>query len=90
MRHAHASAVEVRVAFAPDAVRLYIRDDGRGFDPASKESGEGLNAGLDGMRSRAEALGGQTTVSSVPGAGCEVTIEIPRYRAELKEIAQLA
>ena len=73
LRHAHATAVEMRLDLMPDAVRLSVQDDGVGFD-ASAET-EGL--GLLGARERAAARGGRLSVSSAPGRGTRVELWMP-------------
>ncbi|MGH2376015.1 MAG: histidine kinase [bacterium] len=62
-----------------DAIRLVIRDDGVGFDPAAisaaaiPDSGQGVL----GMRERARLLGGRLRVESRPGHGTRITAAIP-------------
>ncbi|MCR6484226.1 sensor histidine kinase [Amycolatopsis sp. OK19-0408] len=70
-RHAAASSVSVRLSVVDDAVRLFVRDDGGGFDPDSVSG-----FGLRGMRSRAEQVGGRLSVRSGP-SGTELTLEVP-------------
>ncbi|MFE0023087.1 sensor histidine kinase [Amycolatopsis sp. NPDC059021] len=72
-KHAAASAVSVRVSVVDDSVRLLVRDNGVGFDPAGTSDG----FGLPGMRSRAEQVGGRLTVRSGPAGGTELTVEVP-------------
>ena len=70
-RHARASVVRVAVTEHGDILRLSIRDDGvGGADPAR-------GSGLIGLRDRAEALGGSLEVSSPPGAGTLMTVQLP-------------
>ncbi|WP_345359971.1 sensor histidine kinase [Actinoallomurus liliacearum] len=71
-RHAKADLVEVRLAYAPESVRLEIRDDGVGFGP---DAARGF--GLHGMRERVGQVGGAFDVRSEPGAGTTVTVEVP-------------
>jgi len=52
-------------------VRLSVRDDGRGFDPARVAAYEGH--GLRNMESRARSLGGKLSVQSEVGQGTTVT-----------------
>ena len=74
LRHAHAHRFTARIVFLPDAVRLDLRDDGRGFDPKAKSDG----FGLVGIRERVEAMGGQVTVRSAPGEGTLILLTLPR------------
>lgn len=73
----HASAEHVWAAVSADAahVRLSITDDGKGFDPQSVAEG---HHGLALMRQRAELARGSFTVTSTPGAGTRVDLEVPR------------
>ena len=52
---------------------LTITDRGKGFDPASVESGLGLSS----LRSRAEKAGGDTTLHSRLGRGTTVRVLLP-------------
>jgi NarL family two-component system sensor histidine kinase LiaS len=58
-----------------DAVRLTIRDDGKGFDPdnASVQAGLGLRL----MRERAEQAQGTLELESAPGRGTTLVVSIP-------------
>ncbi|MGN6555953.1 MAG: two-component regulator propeller domain-containing protein [Verrucomicrobiota bacterium] len=71
----HSRATEARVQVRVDAARLVIvvADDGCGFDTAISTGGDGLN----NMRERAERLGGFGRISSQPGEGTTVEIEMP-------------
>jgi len=71
----HAAATTVRVVASREGERttITISDDGRGFTPAA---GAGGGIGLDSMRERAELVAGTLVVSSRPGAGTRVSVEI--------------
>lgn len=71
-RHAGAREAAVVLAYQPDRVRLVVRDDGDGFDPAAAGG-----FGLAGMRARAEQVGGVLAVRSGPGAGTTIELEVP-------------
>jgi PAS domain S-box-containing protein len=73
LRHAHASEFKTQLVFGKQEIRLELRDNGRGFDPAGKYDGFGLT----GMRERVEGMGGQLTFQSVDGAGTEILIVLP-------------
>jgi PAS domain S-box-containing protein len=78
-RHASVSGVTVRVWADADILGLQIQDRGRSFDPeaalATPRSG-----GLAGMQERVQLLGGQLTIESHPGAGTQITVELPLHR----------
>lgn len=70
----HGEAQNVTVALSnTDAIRVSVRDDGKGFDPdAPRHRGFGLTS----MRERAEMRGGTVVVTSQPGAGTEVQVVV--------------
>ena len=70
-RHAGAREAAVLLAYSPHSVRLVVRDDGAGFDPAAVDG-----FGLSGMRSRAEQVGGALTVRSDPDSGTTIELEV--------------
>jgi PAS domain S-box-containing protein len=76
-RHAQARRVTVRLAHEAGTVRLVIRDDGRGFDPAAVSDDEGTAFGLTTMRERAAITGAHLHVRSAPGRGTEVRVVVP-------------
>jgi signal transduction histidine kinase len=67
-RHAPGSAVEVRLAVQPSAVKLQVDSSGR--------PGHGSGMGLLSMRERAEAVGGRCTAGPA-GDGWTVRAEVP-------------
>ena len=79
--HADARRVEVRLHFDLGHVNVELHDDGRGFDPAAFERGQGgdgrLHLGLESMRRRVESLAGQWQLSSVPGTGTTIRARVP-------------
>lgn len=62
----HAAATRAWLELDGDAheVRLTVRDNGVGFDPAADHTGFGLT----GMRERVQLAGGHLTVTSTPGS----------------------
>ena len=74
-KHAGTDCLQVSFEKEDDLVRMFIQDNGRGFDPARAAS-EG-HFGLRFMRERAELLGGCLRVDSEPGKGTCVVVEVP-------------
>ena len=70
-KHAAASQVDIRLQYETGAIELYIRDDGRGFDPEQSLPG---HYGLSMMRERATAVGATLSITSQPGHGTEIVI----------------
>jgi PAS domain S-box-containing protein len=77
-KHARAAAVHVLLDRSGKAVRLMVRDEGRGFRPdeATRSNGPGERIGLSGMRERLSLLGGRFELQSEPGSGTTVTAEV--------------
>src|SRR5919112_1179619 len=77
-KHARASTVHVVLDRSGRAVRLMVRDEGRGFRPdgATRSNGPGKRVGLSGMRERLSSLGGRFELTSEPGSGTTVTAEV--------------
>ncbi|HUP60333.1 MAG TPA: ATP-binding protein [Thermoanaerobaculia bacterium] len=75
VRHAAASTVEVRLSGDDQSIRLEIRDNGRGIDPARVAAPESL--GLVGIRERALLLGGHVSIESGEGKGTLVRVILP-------------
>ena len=76
LRHADATRIDVRMVVDNGSVTLEVRDDGAGFDPVSAQ-GAGRRLGLASMRERARGAGGRLEVSSEPGRGTTVRLEVP-------------
>lgn len=76
-RHAQAATIEVEITYARIALRLRVRDDGRGVNQQTLDEGMPDHWGLSGMRERAQKLGGHVSLWSRPGAGTEVDLTIP-------------
>lgn len=71
-KYADCTKVEWEVDMQPGhRFTLLIRDDGKGFDPASVEPGNGLPS----LHKRAAEMGGQMELSSAPGQGTILKLE---------------
>jgi signal transduction histidine kinase len=75
-RHAGVAHVALELRYDCDRVTIRIVDQGVGFNPAEKFHAP-RGWGLAGMRERVEALSGQLTLRSAPGAGTSVEVVIP-------------
>ena len=73
-KHSRAKGVSVRLGFKKRAVVLTIHDDGAGFDPKTVKGQGGL--GLVSMEERARSVQGRLTITSQPGHGTQITLEI--------------
>jgi len=76
-KHAQARKVVVRLEIRPNKVNCTIVDDGVGFDVKEKMGPNNKGFGLIGMRERVELLEGTFNISSAPGQGTKVKLQIP-------------
>jgi signal transduction histidine kinase len=77
-KHSGASEVSVYVEVEGDRVEAFVRDRGRGFDPAATA---GDRRGIaDSIVGRMRRHGGRAQVHSTPGEGTEVTFEMVLVR----------
>jgi signal transduction histidine kinase len=77
LRHAHATRIEVALRIEPGRLELAVSDDGVGFDPDAAAA-RSRRLGLTTMAERARAAGGTLRITSAPGAGTAVRLEVPR------------
>ncbi len=77
-KHAGAKHVTVQLAQLDGRLTLQISDDGCGFDVNSVDADEHL--GLQGMRERAELVGGRLAVTSQPSGGTTVRLVMEESR----------
>jgi signal transduction histidine kinase len=74
LKHANAASITVRLRHDQGSVALEITDDGTGFDPRAVREHSGL--GLSAMEERAAEMGGKLVVTSSPGEGTRVHVEV--------------
>jgi len=71
-KHANTTKVEIEVSWQSSRFHLRIEDNGRGFDVAAVTAGNGLA----NLRHRAEVIGGELHVTSEPGKGTRIALEV--------------
>ena len=81
-----AQRIDLELTYARRELRLRVRDDGAGMEPAVLESGgRPGHWGIRGMRERAARIGGRLEISSRAGAGTTVDLRVARgvaYRGD--------
>jgi len=75
LKHAHASRLEVRVAYLSDALELTVRDNGEGGSEETVRASTGH--GLIGMRERVALFGGELEAGSSDVGGFTVRSRLP-------------
>jgi signal transduction histidine kinase len=73
LRHAQASEFNAQIAFDDREIRLHLRDNGLGFDPAARHDG----FGLQGTRERVEGMGGHLSIQSRRDGGTAIYVVLP-------------
>jgi PAS domain S-box-containing protein len=74
LRHARATKFQARLCFDSEAVRLELRDNGKGF---IIDNANGGGIGLIGMKERAEQIGATLAITSKPGEGTTIIAVSP-------------
>ncbi|HEY9631977.1 MAG TPA: sensor histidine kinase [Coleofasciculaceae cyanobacterium] len=78
-KHGAATQVRIHLQGNPEDLSLLVEDNGRGFNEEENTTGFGLQS----MRERTVALGGQFNIVSELGAGCRIMAYIPLSRLSL-------
>jgi signal transduction histidine kinase len=78
-RHSHDSTISVFAEVRSEAVAVFVKDDGVGFE-LSNTSGDhrGIERSIVG---RMERHGGSARITTAPGLGTEVELTLPRVRS---------
>ncbi len=79
LKHAKATEAEVTLESDERAIRLTVRDNGKGFDPNDLPAWQSQRhcSGILNMKERASMVGGSMNLQSAPGAGTVLLFEIP-------------
>ena len=78
VRYAKAKEVSVQITYSENWFDLTIEDDGIGFDPKALDTDKGM--GLKSIAFRTEFIKGTYDLTSRPGVGTLVTINIPLHK----------
>lgn len=72
LRHSGCTRVDIHMRLHDKALRLDLRDNGKGFDQARESEGHGLAS----MSSRAAGIGARFEIASQPGEGSSISLEV--------------
>jgi signal transduction histidine kinase len=75
-KYSRASSIQVRIVAGVDRLRIEVLDDGVG------DAAERPGSGLEGLRDRAEAIGGTMELRSRTGEGTRVVVGLPATRGD--------
>ena len=73
-RYSQSDRVRIELVQEEGRIRVTSTDWGIGFDPATVREG---SFGLEGIRERSRLLGGHALITSAPGKGTQVVVELP-------------
>lgn len=82
VRHSDCTNAEIEFQLAADAMLLTLSDNGKGFDLSGQSDGHGLLS----MRERARDIGGRFEITSDPGQGTRIRLEVPLDHAARTDI----
>jgi signal transduction histidine kinase len=85
-KHANAGEVTIRLVRDGDRLALSIHDDGTGFDSSALGESPAGHLGLTGIQELAGSLGGEMTVTNMPGGGTTIAVHVP-YLGSAKALA---
>jgi ligand-binding sensor domain-containing protein/two-component sensor histidine kinase len=72
-KYSKASMVTIQLGLHTKRLVLVVADDGIGFDPFESDNGNGLG----NMQKRADAMHARLQITSAPGNGTQVTLNVP-------------
>jgi signal transduction histidine kinase len=79
-KYAQATQVQIHLVTTGDSLQegsdricLTLEDNGQGFNCHQETTG----FGLQGMQERVAALDGEFHLTTAPGAGCQIKVELP-------------
>lgn len=76
LKHSEATKVDIYLEEIDRYIQLCIQDNGVGFEPQENTTG----FGIQGMKERTSALGGEFKLKSIPEKGCQIYVTIPWLR----------
>jgi two-component system, NarL family, sensor kinase len=79
MKHSEASAITTMIVYAEKAIRIEVKDNGKGFDlaPLNNNEAAGFGLGIRNMHNRAKLIGADFSMSSSIGEGTAVALTMP-------------
>ncbi len=78
LQHAHASRIEVKLAYRRGELLLEVTDNGKGVDAVSAQSAAtSTGRGLAGMYERAELIGASLKITEAQGGGTSIRLAVP-------------
>ncbi len=79
VKHSGAKEFDIQMLRDEAAIRVFINDNGKGFEPRKIAEGKYLSSGIGlmNMQERIESFGGSMEIDSTPGNGTTIILEAP-------------
>ena len=77
IRHANAAEINISLSYSKIALKLQIKDNGKGFDLNEKISGPNHINGIYNMKNRAKMIGAEIQIESKIGSGTTIIVTTP-------------
>jgi len=79
MKHSEATAIETKIVYAVNEIKILVKDNGKGFDlaPLNENATSTIGLGIRNMHNRAKLIGADFTISSSGGEGTIVSLTLP-------------
>jgi signal transduction histidine kinase len=81
-RHSQSDRVRISLVQMENHLRIEVQDRGAGFDP---EQVKPDRFGLESIRERSRLLGGEAVITSLPGQGALISVDLPLTDTEPPE-----
>lgn len=72
IKYSEANKAVFSLTHTGNVLTMLIKDNGKGFNPATRKAGNGLN----NIRNRAEEINGKLVISSFPGEGTSIELKV--------------
>ena len=83
VKHSGANWTKIQLEFGARDVVLEIKDNGKGFTPENCAGPDEGHFGLLGISERVKRFGGQIIITSAPGQGTSIRVELPVAQSRL-------
>jgi len=80
IKHSRASNASIHIEDVDDKIKIYIKDNGKGFDKQLIKNKNGL--GINQINARIHMMKGEFNIESENNSGTSITIELPVFRRE--------
>ncbi len=79
IKHAEAKKVDIRIVFTEEFLNITVIDNGKGFDTTqlSNTGNSTFGLGLHNMKNRAQLIGADFSITSIPRTGTTANIRLP-------------